>query len=49
MWKLTKDLEEQITIKVEYYSKLEVEITRMNLQLEEMSHKISIINAKEDL
>ena len=41
MWKTTKDIEEQITTKVEYCSKLEAEITRMNLQLEEMIHEIS--------
>jgi len=41
MQKITEDLEEQITTKVEYYSKLEAKITGMNLQLEEMSHNIS--------
>ena len=41
MWKIIEDLEEQLTTKVEYYSKLEAEITGLSLQLEEMSHKIS--------
>ena len=41
MRKTIEDHEEQITTKVEYCSKLEAEITRLNLQLEEMSHKIS--------
>lgn len=39
--KKIEDLEEQLTTKVEYYSKLEAEIMRLNLQLEEMSQKIS--------
>ena len=39
--KTTKDLEEQITTKVEHCSKLEAKITGLSLQLEEMSYKIS--------
>ena len=41
MRKTTKDIEEQITTKVEYCSKLEAKITGLSLQLEEMSYKIS--------
>jgi len=41
MRKPNEDLEEQITTKVEYFSKLEAEITGLSLQLEEMSYNIS--------
>lgn len=41
MQKITKDFKEQLTTNVEYYSKLKAEITRLSLQLKEISNKIN--------
>ena len=48
MQKIIEDLEEQITTKVEYCSKLEVKITGLSLQLEEVNHKISEYHKLEE-